>query len=198
MQRSRCQRSPSCCLLLALLSLMARTVAATADVTCGGHRAATCAACPQGNGTAWWCNGECTWDYIISRCAPQEDPLPPSPQALPAAATASTRRPASPLNDAPACLDTAWPNPATPGVPASLETSTGGRASLMYVNVDVLEDAPETYYVSGRGCRRHEAWQAGPLSADGRAWPPCTHAACGVPHQLSISMRALHGWHGTL
>jgi len=35
--------------------------AALADVSCGGHSAATCADCPQGNGAAW-CNGECTWE----------------------------------------------------------------------------------------------------------------------------------------
>jgi len=33
---------------------------ATADVSCGGHRAADCASCPQGNGAAW-CNGDCQW-----------------------------------------------------------------------------------------------------------------------------------------
>jgi len=29
-------------------------------VSCGGHYAATCAECPQGNGESW-CNGECSW-----------------------------------------------------------------------------------------------------------------------------------------
>eukprot|EP00591_Stephanopyxis_turris_P000556 CAMPEP_0195507622 /NCGR_PEP_ID=MMETSP0794_2-20130614/1032_1 /TAXON_ID=515487 /ORGANISM="Stephanopyxis turris, Strain CCMP 815" /LENGTH=446 /DNA_ID=CAMNT_0040634367 /DNA_START=117 /DNA_END=1454 /DNA_ORIENTATION=- len=29
-------------------------------VWCGGHAAATCADCPQGNGAAW-CNGDCSW-----------------------------------------------------------------------------------------------------------------------------------------
>ena len=33
---------------------------ALADVVCGGHSAASCDLCPQGNGAAW-CNGECTW-----------------------------------------------------------------------------------------------------------------------------------------
>ena len=28
---------------------------------CGGHYAATCAACPGGNG-AFWCNGDCFWE----------------------------------------------------------------------------------------------------------------------------------------
>mmetsp|Transcript_138423 Transcript_138423/g.386111 ORF Transcript_138423/g.386111 Transcript_138423/m.386111 type:complete len:193 (-) Transcript_138423:85-663(-) len=31
-----------------------------ADVSCGGHRAADCTACPQGHG-AVWCNGDCAW-----------------------------------------------------------------------------------------------------------------------------------------
>ena len=29
-------------------------------VSCGGHLAATCSECPQGNGASW-CNGECEW-----------------------------------------------------------------------------------------------------------------------------------------
>ena len=29
-------------------------------VSCGNHKAATCADCPQGNG-AGWCNGDCQW-----------------------------------------------------------------------------------------------------------------------------------------
>merc|ERR1711962_1237505 len=29
-------------------------------VSCGGHQAASCAACPQGKGAAW-CNGDCNW-----------------------------------------------------------------------------------------------------------------------------------------
>ena len=29
-------------------------------VSCGGHYAATCSDCPQGNG-AYWCNGDCIW-----------------------------------------------------------------------------------------------------------------------------------------
>merc|ERR1719464_2416823 len=30
------------------------------DVLCGGHRAPTCADCPQGHGSSW-CNGDCIW-----------------------------------------------------------------------------------------------------------------------------------------
>ena len=29
-------------------------------MSCGGHSAATCSECTQGNG-AFWCNGECEW-----------------------------------------------------------------------------------------------------------------------------------------
>jgi GT2 family glycosyltransferase len=44
-------------------ALLARLAAA--DVLCGGHRAETCADCPQGNGRDW-CNGECKW--LGDRC----------------------------------------------------------------------------------------------------------------------------------
>merc|ERR1719464_2317580 len=30
------------------------------DVLCGGHRAPTCADCPQGHGQSW-CNADCVW-----------------------------------------------------------------------------------------------------------------------------------------
>merc|ERR1712066_685377 len=30
------------------------------DVSCGGHKAQSCAACPQGYGASW-CNGDCVW-----------------------------------------------------------------------------------------------------------------------------------------
>ena len=30
------------------------------EVVCGGHKASSCAECPQGNGASW-CNGECEW-----------------------------------------------------------------------------------------------------------------------------------------
>ena len=32
----------------------------SSPISCGGHEAATCADCPQGNGAAW-CNGDCLW-----------------------------------------------------------------------------------------------------------------------------------------
>ena len=43
------------------------TASAAAEVVCGGHKAPTCADCPQGNGAAW-CNGECRWDSSTSQC----------------------------------------------------------------------------------------------------------------------------------
>ena len=43
---------------VALVVIAARS--ALAEVVCGGHSAASCDLCPQGNGAAW-CNGECTW-----------------------------------------------------------------------------------------------------------------------------------------
>merc|ERR1712157_294283 len=52
-----------------------------ATVSCGGHRAGTCAECPQGHG-AVWCNGECTWSN--KQCVPKVSekaefvPAPPS------------------------------------------------------------------------------------------------------------------------
>ena len=30
------------------------------SVSCGKHKATTCADCPQGNGASW-CNGDCQW-----------------------------------------------------------------------------------------------------------------------------------------
>lgn len=36
-------------------------------VSCGNHRAATCADCPQGNGPDW-CNGDCSWSWSNSNC----------------------------------------------------------------------------------------------------------------------------------
>ena len=39
------------------------------SVSCGGHFANTCSACPQVNGAAW-CNGDCHWDF--NKCVPVE------------------------------------------------------------------------------------------------------------------------------
>lgn len=42
----------------------------TQSVSCGNHRAASCAECPQGNGAAWckgdciWLNNACQFDYV--------------------------------------------------------------------------------------------------------------------------------------
>jgi len=50
---------------LALLGLC--LLDALGDVSCGQHRAANCAQCPQGNG-APWCNGDCEWDSKANAC----------------------------------------------------------------------------------------------------------------------------------
>jgi len=42
------------------LLLLCVAVAPSLQVNCGGHKASSCNACPQGNGR-WWCNGECVW-----------------------------------------------------------------------------------------------------------------------------------------
>merc|ERR1712193_25117 len=41
-------------------------------VNCGGHKAASCKDCPQGNGAAW-CNGDCTWKSTLfsGECIPK-------------------------------------------------------------------------------------------------------------------------------
>ena len=39
-------------------------------VNCGQHVAATCNACPNGNGASW-CNGDCTWNSQIKECLPK-------------------------------------------------------------------------------------------------------------------------------
>mmetsp|Transcript_7428 Transcript_7428/g.23341 ORF Transcript_7428/g.23341 Transcript_7428/m.23341 type:complete len:179 (-) Transcript_7428:287-823(-) len=43
-------------------------------VSCGGHRAESCFACPQGNG-AVWCNGDCTW--VEGECVRRTPPQTP-------------------------------------------------------------------------------------------------------------------------
>jgi hypothetical protein len=48
-------------------------------VSCGNHRATSCACCPQGHG-ATWCNGECTWG--AKGCVPTV-PTQPTPEPKP-------------------------------------------------------------------------------------------------------------------
>ena len=57
-------------------SIISSLVFASAEVSCGGHIAATCKLCPQGNGAAW-CNGDCLWDTSGNSC--QERTLASSP-----------------------------------------------------------------------------------------------------------------------
>lgn len=44
----------------------------TQGVSCGAHRAASCATCPEAPGGGWkgkvWCNGQCVWDDGMERC----------------------------------------------------------------------------------------------------------------------------------
>eukprot|EP00927_Polykrikos_kofoidii_P007284 TRINITY_DN12983_c0_g1_i1.p1 TRINITY_DN12983_c0_g1~~TRINITY_DN12983_c0_g1_i1.p1 ORF type:complete len:496 (-),score=66.29 TRINITY_DN12983_c0_g1_i1:191-1678(-) len=53
--------------LLRMFALLVAPRIAVADVSCGNHRAAACAGCPQGNGESW-CNGDCRWDDRRSAC----------------------------------------------------------------------------------------------------------------------------------
>merc|ERR1712217_231934 len=39
------------------------------EVSCGGHHAPSCHACPQGNG-AGWCNADCAW--VFGECLPRK------------------------------------------------------------------------------------------------------------------------------
>eukprot|EP00931_Biecheleriopsis_adriatica_P087910 TRINITY_DN62310_c0_g1_i1.p1 TRINITY_DN62310_c0_g1~~TRINITY_DN62310_c0_g1_i1.p1 ORF type:complete len:552 (+),score=140.09 TRINITY_DN62310_c0_g1_i1:74-1729(+) len=43
-------------------------LSAFGDVSCGNHRAANCAGCPQGHGAAW-CNNDCEWKN--EKCVPR-------------------------------------------------------------------------------------------------------------------------------
>ena len=45
------------------------------SVVCGGHKAASCEKCPQGNGASW-CNGECSWCGDREKCQPQDAMCP--------------------------------------------------------------------------------------------------------------------------
>ena len=48
-------------MIRAAIMLTVLQIGSVMAVVCGGHSAATCADCPQGNGAAW-CNGECRWE----------------------------------------------------------------------------------------------------------------------------------------
>jgi len=59
------------------------------DVSCGNHRASSCADCPQGHGKSY-CNGDCKWSKSTEQCNPmkvyvdgswysmQKEPMPAS------------------------------------------------------------------------------------------------------------------------
>jgi len=46
---------------------------ASADVSCGGHRAKTCAECPGPKNIGGWCNGDCQWRS--NECLDRPDPV---------------------------------------------------------------------------------------------------------------------------
>lgn len=54
--------------LLACILFFSHVAAEDKKINCGGHLAASCEDCPEGNG-ADWCNGECKW---IGRCVHQD------------------------------------------------------------------------------------------------------------------------------
>jgi len=60
------------------------------QVSCGGHYAATCLDCPQGNGASW-CNGDCAW--ADNRCVSKREVPTVAPTTQP---PAPTRDPALP------------------------------------------------------------------------------------------------------
>merc|ERR1719356_703471 len=43
-----------------------------AQVSCGNHKAKTCALCPGKNGREW-CNGDCRWCFRTETCVPHDD-----------------------------------------------------------------------------------------------------------------------------
>jgi len=56
------------------------------EVSCGNHRASSCAECPRGNG-AVWCNGECKWTVskdggVCQSKTSKDEAMPASEEAL--------------------------------------------------------------------------------------------------------------------
>ena len=49
------------------LETSTQTLRRGGSVSCGSHRAPTCAACPSGHGASW-CNGACVWNSVSSSC----------------------------------------------------------------------------------------------------------------------------------
>ena len=136
------------CIAVSLASLGT----ASASVSCGGHSALTCDLCPQGNGAAW-CNGDCLWNVADSSCQERSAEPPPTLEGCCNCVDAVT---GSISKNCSVCIDTTWPTTNTkraPSVhvqweaPTDLTASKDGELSLMYVPVDVLEDAGNTYFM---------------------------------------------------
>jgi hypothetical protein len=51
------------------------------SVRCGGHSAASCADCPQGNGASW-CNGDCFWEDSKKACVARSSYVHPDYKEL--------------------------------------------------------------------------------------------------------------------
>jgi len=64
------------------------------QVSCGGHYAATCSDCPQGNGASW-CNGDCAW--ADNKCVSKGDAPTVAPTTQPPAPTRDPTEPRSVL-----------------------------------------------------------------------------------------------------
>ena len=64
------------------------------QVSCGGHYAATCSDCPQGNGASW-CNGDCAW--ADNRCVSKGEVPTVAPTTQPPVPTRDPTLPRSVL-----------------------------------------------------------------------------------------------------
>ena len=135
-----------------LLCLIASFGSVSAEVSCGGHTAVTCDLCPQGNGAAW-CNGDCLWNIAGALCQERNPEPPPTLEGCCNCVNVTTLGISRSCS---ACNDATWPTASTkraPSVhvtweaPLDVTASTDGSLSLMYVPVDVLEDAPNTFFM---------------------------------------------------
>ncbi len=124
----------------------------SASVSCGGHTAFTCDLCPQGNGAAW-CNGDCLWNYANYSC---QERNPEPPPTLDGCCNCVDKMTLILASNCSACSDSTWPTANTKRAPSvhvsweaspNITISTDGEISLMYVPVDVLEDAPNTFFM---------------------------------------------------
>jgi hypothetical protein len=120
------------------------------SVSCGGHTALACDLCPNGNGAAW-CNGDCIWETTCK----EANPAPPP--TLDGCCNCVDAISFNVSSNCSICDDETWPNPLTvraPSVhvswqaPPEITASVDGASMLMYVAVDVLKDAPNTFFMT--------------------------------------------------